>query len=253
MHRGMTTPLLFSKMRRRWWAGLVALCLPLGAWAFEPFQQARPIWPAGREREKNLSVGFRTSFEVSDQARVIVRLTGRTLYRLFLNGRFVGHGPARGPHGYDRVDEWDATPQARPGLNVLAIEVAGYNVNSYYLLDQPAYLQAEVLVNGRVVRATGRAGAGFEAHLIKERVQKVQRYSFQRPFIEVYRLRPGYDAWRREARTRVSPVDCQVQPSARHLPRRVAYPRFEKRSPVRLVARGALQKGALPKHVWKDR
>lgn len=40
------------------------------------------------------------------------------------------------------------------GENILAIETAGYNVNSYYLLDQPSFLQAELLVDGQVAAST---------------------------------------------------------------------------------------------------
>ena len=106
-------------------------------------------------------------------------------------GQFVGLGPARGPHGYYRVDVWNLRQQLRPGANVIAIEVAGYNANSYYLLDQPSFLQAEVTSGDQVVASTAAAGVRFEALILDDRVQKVQRYSFQRPFIEVYRLAPA--------------------------------------------------------------
>ena len=84
-------------------------------------------------------------------------------------------------------------------MNVVAFEVAGYNANSYYLLDQPSFLQAEVVAGGKVLASTDGSGAPFDATILKERVQKVQRYSFQRPFSEVYRLAPGYDRWRTDA------------------------------------------------------
>ena len=107
------------------------------------FRTAKPIWPQGRETEMNLLVGFRATFEGNASVaaaprggrseKVILRVTGANLYRAFLNGRFVGHGPARGPHGYHRVDEWDLTPLLGQGPQVLAIEVAGYNVNNAYI------------------------------------------------------------------------------------------------------------------------
>ena len=82
------------------------------------FASAQPVWPRGLEREKNLFVGFRASFEVSDQHSVFLRATGSTIYRIFVNGAFRGYGPARGPHEYYRVDEWDLTPHlaCRPEL-----------------------------------------------------------------------------------------------------------------------------------------
>ena len=39
---------------------------------------------------------------------------------------------------------------------MVALEVAGYNEPSYYLLDQPSFLQAEVEIDGECIAATGR-------------------------------------------------------------------------------------------------
>ena len=125
-----------------------------------------------------------------------MRATGATLYRVLLNGHFLGHGPARGPTVSSAWTSGTLRDKLQPGVNVVAFEVAGYNVNSYYLLDQPSFLQAEVVADGKVLASTGGTGAPFIATILKERVQKVQRYSFQRPFSEVYRLAPGFDRWR---------------------------------------------------------
>ena len=40
--------------------------------------------------------------------------------------------------------------------NILAIEVVGYNLNSFYLLDQPSFLQAELVNNdnNKIILAT---------------------------------------------------------------------------------------------------
>ena len=213
------------------------------------FQSARPVWPTGRETERNLLVGFRATVTAPAAEPAVLRLTASTLYRVFLNGTFVGHGPARAGHGFYRVDEWPLA--LRAGANVVAVEVAGYNVNSFYLLDQPSFLQAEVVADDRVLAATG--GAGFEAAILPERVQKVSRYSFQRPFSEVWRLAPGYDAWRQEPGAAFARTDCAVVAGKALLPRRVPYPTFALRSPTAHVAAGTVQKGAPPKKPWKDR
>jgi len=113
------------------------------------FCSARPIWPKGRQTEKNLFVGFRAGFKRPKSGAAVLRITGSSVYRIFLNGDFLGHGPARGPHGYWRVDQWPLK-DLRAAENVLAIEVAGYNVNSYYLLDQPSFIQAEIVAEGKV-------------------------------------------------------------------------------------------------------
>ncbi|HLA40421.1 MAG TPA: hypothetical protein VJ417_10505, partial [Candidatus Glassbacteria bacterium] len=119
------------------------------------FDRARPVWPAGQEREMNLTAGFRAVFSQPAGVPVRLRITGSSVYRVWLNGRFVHYGPARAAHGFYRLDEVNLTPFMRRGDNLLAVELAGYNVNSYYLLDQPSFLQAEIIAEGRVVCASG--------------------------------------------------------------------------------------------------
>jgi alpha-L-rhamnosidase len=217
------------------------------------FQRARPLWPQGRETEKNFTVAFRARFDAPAGGPVLLRATGSTLYRVFLNGEFVGHGPARGPHGWFRVDEIDLTAKVKPGANLVAFEVAGYNVNSYYLLDQPSFLQAEVVAGGTVLAATGDEGSPFEAGSLPERVQKVQRYSFQRPFTEVYRLTPGYDRWHSDVRVPLAAAACAIQPSKPLLPRRVPYSEFALREPRQIAGAGELKTVLKVDHPWKDR
>ncbi len=244
----------------RWFrcaAGLLALVSwgsTLAGTAPAPqFVSAKPVWPEGREREKNLFVGFRASFTAPAGQKVWLRATGATLYRVFLNGQFLGHGPARGPHGFYRVDEWDLTGQLRSGANLIAFEVAGYNANSYYVLDQPSFLQAEVIAGADVLASTGGAGSAFVAAVLRERVQKVQRYSFQRPFSEVYRLQPGYDRWRTDASAPLATVPCAVQEKKALLARGVACADFTVRQPSWRVSRGEVETGVKVDNPWKDR
>lgn len=217
------------------------------------FNSAKPIWPDGRANEKNLFVGLRATFEAPEGARVVLRVAASTLYRASVNGEFVGHGPARGPHGYYRVDEWDLTGNLVLGENLVALEVAGYNVNSYYLLDQPSFVQAEVVAGGKVLASTAGDGTPFAAIILKERVQKVQRYSFQRPFSEVYRLSPDHDRWREGTSAAFDTVQCSVLPEKNLLPRRVPYPRFSMLQPISHVSSGKLTARTKVKRIWKDR
>jgi alpha-L-rhamnosidase len=233
---------------------LVVLVLIASATA-EPvgFISAKPIWPTGRDTEMNLSVGFRAVVEKPDAKPVVLRLAASTIYRVTLNGEFIGHGPARAAHGFYRVDDWDLTDKLASGKNVMAIEVAGYNSNSYYLLDQPSFLQAEITAGDRVVASTDGEGVRLTATVLDYRLQKVQRFSFQRPFIEVYRLEPGFDAWLRDPAAKVSSVATSVSPAKTLLPRGVLYPDFAVRKPVRRVATGRLVPRADAGKLTKDR
>ncbi len=216
------------------------------------FQSAKPCWVQGRETEMNLFVGVRAGFDQPKDGKATLRVTASTIYRCFLNGEFVGHGPARGPHGFYRVDEWDLGGRLKDGKNVVALEVAGYNANSYYLLDQPAFVQAEVVSGGKTLASTLGEGAPFEARVITERVQKVQRYSFQRPFIEVYRLNAGSNAWRADLGVKIDAAPLAAVEAKALLPRRVAQPEFPMLYAKQLVATGTMVPTE-PAREWKDR
>lgn len=233
----------------------VAVGVSLGALsaAQGAFVQARPIWPEGKQTEMNLFVGFRSQFEATSADRPVLRVTASTVYRAFLNGTFLGYGPARAAHGSFRVDEWDLRGRLRPGSNVVAIEVAGYNANSFYLLDQPSFLQAEVTDGQNVLCHTGGADTNFSAHILPQRAQHVQRYSFQRPFTEYYRLTPDCSSWMSDIPTTPPAVKAADQPGRSLLERRIPYPRFSCLQPIEHVAGGTLNTDVTPANPYRDR
>lgn len=238
-----------------WMAALWALGIR-GIVAAEPveFVRAEPVWLSGAERDMNVLVGFRALFESKVGDDVRLRVTGSTFYRALVNGEFAGHGPARTSHGWFRVDEWPIGQLLRSGTNIVAIEVAGYNVNSFAYLDQPSFLQAEILADNRVLAAT-RAESGADAFLARRldaRVQKVPRYSYQRGFMEVWQLGQQSDRWRSDPTVRWDPQPLQRQSGGRLLPRWVPLPECGVAKPVRVAGRGALQVRPVAQP-WKDR
>jgi alpha-L-rhamnosidase len=217
------------------------------------FNSAQAVWPEGRETEMNLFVGFRAVIDAPESGDATLRVAASTLYRCFVNGEFLAHGPARGPHGYYRVDEHELRGLLRPGKNIVAFEVAGYNSNSFYVLDQPSFFQAEIVSGDAVLAATGNDMRPMEAFILEERVQKVQRYSFQRPFVEVYRLNPESAAWRMEMESKRTTTICAVQEVKALLPRRVPYvPREMVHPATARLFEGALGTKEI-KHPWRDR
>lgn len=106
------------------------------------FQKAVPIWAKGRADEMNCELAFRAIIAGQDAS---LHLAASSIYRVWVNGKFVCAGPARAAHGFYRVDEIDLTPQLCAGQNTVVIEVTAFNVNSYDTLDQPGFLTAEIL------------------------------------------------------------------------------------------------------------
>lgn len=153
------------------------------------FHTALPVWLTDLEKEKNITAGFYTTAE-GTEATLKVATSG--FYRVFVNGEFAAYGPARCAHGFFRVDE--VTLPLSVGVNHVAVEVVNYYINSFASLMQPGFIQMELTINGAVVAATG--AQGFTTYRLTERVRKMQRFSYQRPMGESYRLSTGAFGWR---------------------------------------------------------
>lgn len=217
------------------------------------FLKAVPVWEKGRAEEMNVTLVFYAVVDIKDENVIkgsILRSTGASIMRIMINNKFVGYGPARGPHGWFRIDEWDLSKSLRKGSNFVTIEVAGYNSNSFYHLDQPSFLQAEIIDgSGKLVAVTNDSKidgcALFQAiDYTGIRVQKVQRFSFQRPFIEVYNMSKVDE---------FEPVPLEKQPEVKYLPRRVPYPEFEVLEPVAWGKTAKVTKFDKLENPWRDR
>lgn len=199
------------------------------------FRRAQAIWARGREEEMNCELAFRAVIPAGD---LELHLAASSIYRLWINGKFVCAGPARAAHGFYNVDEVSLSRWLTEPENVAVIEVVGYNVNSFDTLDQPAFLAAEYVQGDQVIACT--AGEGLAIHELKQRVQRIQRYSFQRAFAECYHLRARTQGFYTEVSwgSLPEPLPFAVQPGKRFLRRSVRMPEFEQLSARALVERG---------------
>jgi len=207
------------------------------------FIKAKPIWLEGLEKEMNLQAGFKAKLVKEEGKTYQFKIAVGYIYRLFINGEFVCYGPARAAHGYARVDRVDITEKLACGENILAVETVGYNVNTYYLINQPAFVCCEVECDGEAVIATGYDFNGLRLY---ERVQKCHRYSFQRPFPDVWKLsreNPRYN-WT------VNDVEFEstqlVDVDIKFLERKALMPDFDISAPGRFVERGVFESCEIP-------
>ena len=148
------------------------------------FNSAKQIFIKNKREEVNFQSGFKCKFHAKKDCAYILHITGATLYRVYLNNKFVFYGPARAPHGYIRFDE--VKLDVTDGENILCIEVAGYNCPSFYTMNIKSFLQAEIFENEKSIAYTGRDFMAVSLDSIREKA--VYRYSYQRAFTEVYHL-----------------------------------------------------------------
>jgi alpha-L-rhamnosidase len=207
---------------------IITLASVLAVWGMasaEPvsFQSAAPSWPDTGGDDLNRRVGFRVALDGLPEDATL-RLATSGLYRATVDGKFLGHGPARAGHGHFRIDEWPLKQFAGEETRVIGIEVAASAARSYYMVKQPAFLQAEILSGGKVLATT----MDFQAiDLHPAVVRKVPRYSYQRTFTEVFRPAAGWQAWGTDAKWVGAVMKLAELPVRPLASRGVPYPEFK--------------------------
>jgi alpha-L-rhamnosidase len=204
---------------------IILMCALLSVASAAPasFKAATGCWPETGGNDLNRRVGFRVALD-SLPADAVLRLATSGLYRATVDGIFLGHGPARAGHGYFRIDEWPLKNFAGTEKRVIGIEVAASAARSYYMVRQPAFLQAEILSGGKVL-ATTKDFQAIDLHPAV--VRKVPRYSYQRTFTEVFRPADGWQAWRTRANWDDPVMPLAETPASPLVPRGVPYPEFK--------------------------
>lgn len=202
------------------------------------FKQAKPVFVAGYRDELNLFFGFYT--RIPQGKETLLRITGSSLYSIFVNGEFVFSGPARAAHDRYRVDEISLSPYLTEVSNVIAIRLAAYQCNSHSSTDVPGFLCAEVETDGMITAHTDADGS-FRCVRLDQRLQKVIRYSYQRNFSEAYRLDKRYDLFCRDPEHSGHEEIPLVRTEEKcFLPRGVFYPLFETEYPTKMLAGGTM-------------
>ena len=154
------------------------------------FDQAQAVWISDQESIAQF-IGFYASVDIDQNVEAVLAISAVNAYRVFINGQFVAHGPARCAHGFARVDELRASLDA--GSNHIAVEVAAFHMNSFEHTDQPGMFCAELRLGEHILL---RSDKDFTAHVLAHRLREVPRYSYQRPSVEVYQLNEHTDDWR---------------------------------------------------------
>lgn len=187
------------------------------------FNAATACWTDTGGDDLNRRVGFRVALDALP-ADAVLRLATSGLYRATVDGKFLGHGPARAGHGHFRIDEWPLKNLAGAEKSVIGIEVAASVARSYYMVKQPAFLQAEIISGGKVLATT----QDFQAIDLHPAVlRKVPRYSYQRTFIEAFRPTAGWQAWRTEAKWDGAVMKLAEVSKSPLIGRGVPYPEFK--------------------------
>lgn len=115
--------------------GLVLAVAPLlhGAWItdsemarqkprpYEARELRRKELPPVNKELQNRHILFRKAFTLDAVKSAKLRITADDYYRLYVNGRFIGMGPAAGTTSCTYYNEWDVSGAVVKGRNVIAV------------------------------------------------------------------------------------------------------------------------------------
>ena len=85
------------------------------------------IWANAPLKEKNVQYTFQ--YTLTPTADTSIQLAASNLYRIFVDGKLVGYGPARAAHGYSRIDEYSLADWANKTVTI-SVEVYSAQVNT---------------------------------------------------------------------------------------------------------------------------
>lgn len=186
------------------------------------FEKARPVWGKTCNGTWNQFNGFYTQLRDCGDDCALLRVAARSVYRLYVNGTFVCHGPARCAKGYARVDE--VRIRLLPETDI-AIETASYDTPNKYCNDntlEPGMLTAEIISeDGRILAATGY---DFSVTELSFRRGMTETMSHSRGILEWQELDASLLEWRRGKANFKEPV--LVKEAMTFLRRRSPYPDY---------------------------
>ncbi len=213
---------------------------PIIGAAFGERCEMKAIWAKNIKTSMNTTLAF--SLDFGQKERFEMKIVGASLYRIYADGKFLRFGPQRAAKGYAR--ESALTGNAR----YLVVEVENIFAESFWVVKQEPFFACEIQTqSGKTYDATD-----FTCRLLTDRIQRVQRYSYQRGFIESYKMQKdrrtlyvggGVDFPVLETEETALPIVC---------PSYVDEPKYTLHKNPVLVEKGCVTvDAALP--VWRDR
>ena len=196
------------------------------------FKKALPVWEVGTEKMMNRSLVFTANV---GRGEYTLSLAGSSAFLVLVNGSFLAFGPARAGHGYYRVDEYALGNLLTADENTVEIRMFGYNVPSFEYVDLPSFLCAEITCGDEVIAYTSADDTGFACSSFDERMTKVQRYSYQRMFVENYILDNNYLDYSNRARFKVA-----VTEPKNFICRDLPYGEYKSLFPISVMGQGSV-------------
>jgi len=177
--------------------------------ALHPFEKSEWLWPGLPSSLQNTYADFRRDFRLKTRPRrAPFFITADQNYMLYLNGRYVGRGPARGFQTHWPYDEHDLAPLLRRGHNWLSVRVYNSGAHCGQYLHQGL---AGLICAGKMGGVDVATNAAWIKRLTPGNRGDTARLSWLLNFQEHADARAGDQAWITSA---LVPKGWQVDPWA---------------------------------------
>ncbi len=195
------------------------------------------IWAKNLIERINTTLAF--SYDFGKETEFDLKCVVASCYKIYVDGEFLAFGPQRSAHGYARIMEYKAKGK------VVTFLVYSPYINSFCWIKQKPYFACEMVAGNKVITAQD-----FTCRFLNDRVQKVPKYSYQRCFLEIYKVEED----RRSVIMGQSDIPtietCEVD-IPKLLPAYVNEPKYNLHYPVKTVSRGEVEiDESIP--VWRE-
>jgi alpha-L-rhamnosidase len=156
--------------------------------------EAKWIWPEHRLYDLHNSYAhFRKDFAMHVKPDIaMLYITADESYRLWINGKYITRGPARGYQSHWPYDQVDVAAFLIPGWNIIAVEVYNPGVSTYKYLSQGS---AGFICAGDFGEVTILSDATWLSRYDKAHKRDTALYSRQLNFQEHVDAREDNRAW----------------------------------------------------------
>lgn len=165
----------------------------LANWIWESID----VGPPGSPSPMNLFVYFRKVFDLDQGVdTALAQISADSRYKLYVNGQYLGRGPARFDPTWQYYDEYNIANLLRPGRNVVAALVHFYGQpTGWYMMGRPGFL-----FECRSQRAGGaslllKSDATWKFLRAPMWTQQVPRVSSALGFTELYDANKEVEGW----------------------------------------------------------
>lgn len=186
------------------------------------------VWGKGLSAEKNVTLAF--TLDTERESLLQIDLTASACYKLFVDGKFVSFGPNRTAHGYARVST--ITSFGR----FVTVEVHSSQVYNFCWIKRAPFFACFVKTeDGRAYHTMD-----FACYRLHDRVQRVQRYSFQRGFAEVYSVKEDRSSLYTGGATEFERVETEKAELPKLLPSETGVPKMQRHCAQATVETGVV-------------